>query len=122
MIYKYLLHSSENGKKRYFPCHPLSERVFVIDGEFIPAGTEDETEMDKVPSIIDPSVTDKVKHGADLRPMGTPPSQTGLAAARVANDFVATFNALGKRDAQPQPQTEPQPQSQTEPQPQPQSN
>lgn len=120
MIYKYLLHVVENGKKRYFPCHPLSERVFLVDGEYIPAMTEDETEFDKVPEVIDPSVSDKIKAGAALKPMGTPPVHDGLTAARFAQSFVSAFEAAGKRgEPAPEPTPEPASEPASEPAPEP---
>lgn len=97
MVLKYLIANYENGKNRYFPCHPLSERVFLVDGEFIPAMTEDDTPSDFVLCVVDPSITDKVKNGADLKPMGTPPPHDGLSAARFAQNFVDAFNAAGMR-------------------------
>lgn len=103
MFFKYLIVSVENNKKRYFPAHPLADRVFQVDGEFIPAGTEEDTELDRFPVIVDPSITDKVRAGAELKPMGSVPPLNGLAASEVAESFVARFSAAGRVGTKPKP-------------------
>lgn len=103
MVKKYLKNAVE--RRIVIPPHPHFSRSVVIDDVVTPLNTHEETPYDLKDLGSPVSVTDQIKAGLTLKPMGSRPDSTGLEASHVASEFINQFNAL----ADPEPPVAPDP-------------
>ncbi|MBO7731304.1 MAG: hypothetical protein J6S67_02075 [Methanobrevibacter sp.] len=92
MVKKYLKSAVE--RRIVIPPHPHYSRSVVIDDVVTSLNTHEDTPYDLIDLGSPVSVSDQIKAGLSLRPMGSRPDSTGLEAAHVAAAFVDRFNSL----------------------------